>query len=621
MAIDRKALVDFFFDTFPTEFQGDRTYWYNAQSDDADFITAFGAVFSNMSPENRRLAVDYLFDNYPENFKGDKTYWYEARGSEDQDFINAFGNEFVSAEGAGGGETSDRKQMVDWFFDNFPEQFQGDRTYWYDVQSDDPDFIAAFGKVFNEMSPEDRRKAVDYLFDTYPDQFKGDKTYWYEDRGAENQDFVDSFGGVFTGGVSTDAGGGTTTTKGTPAEESVAETGIGGGGPDPDTQLTILTGDEMKWYFDKSSGKWYVEYGLPNSDRTVVFEATPEEMDSLFGTGMRPSQYDDSFTLTSLVTQPNVTFAGSIVEMSGTGSFESEVARVTALGLDGGLLPDWAANDPQVMDIIYVAQAENKSTDWIINQMSQLDSFKARFPGIDLIQQEGNLTLAEGVDAFLEYEAGLRATLKSVGNETEVTPDLVSGLITAGHSLTVVQDTVRMMDRATKYAPALEAFNAVLQSQGFAPLSTLAEVLEFVSGQASSDLYDLYEASTFAEAAGAAGLTAQFSADDAMTAAMATAGSVTLDSAMKGMQQAANALLRLRHEVDMGKYGLNADDLIDLSLGMAPRSGAELSQINEMMNRAVGEAKGNANTLKPFYGYDEKGAAKLGSFGGSRKQS
>ena len=93
---------------------------------------------------------------------------------------------------------------------------------------------------------------------------------------------------------------------------------------------------------------------------------------------------------------------------------------------------------------------------------------------------------------------------------------------------------------------------------------------------------------------------------------------MTLDSAMEGMKQAANVLLRLRHEIDMGKYGLNADDLIDLSVGMAPRSGESVATINEMMNRAVLEAKGNFSTLKPFVSYTNKGAAKLGSFGSLR---
>jgi hypothetical protein len=76
----------------------------------------------------------------------------------------------------------------------------------------------------------------------------------------------------------------------------------------------------MKWFFDASSGKWYVEYGLPNSNRNVFFEADPDQMDALFGKGMRPDQYTKT-TLKNLGARDGSTFAGNISEVEGKGTF------------------------------------------------------------------------------------------------------------------------------------------------------------------------------------------------------------------------------------------------------------------------------------------------------------
>ncbi|NIP34151.1 MAG: hypothetical protein GWN18_04395, partial [Thermoplasmata archaeon] len=85
----------------------------------------------------------------------------------------------------------------------------------------------------------------------------------------------------------------TATEEGARPEEDQAEEGVGGEGPDEETALTILTSEEMEWFFDPSSGKWYVSYGLPGSDRALVFEADPDQMDSLFGEDMRPTNYSE----------------------------------------------------------------------------------------------------------------------------------------------------------------------------------------------------------------------------------------------------------------------------------------------------------------------------------------
>lgn len=421
-------------------------------------------------------------------------------------------------------------------------------------------------------------------------------------------------------GGDVDAGGGVTVTGGAPEEETAARGGVGAGGEDAETQLTILTGRKMSWYFDRNSGKWYVGYGL-ESGREMIFEATPDQMDALFGVGFRPSSYTNT-TLSGLTSQTGVTFSGNIAEMEGEGTFEAEVARVTALALDEGILPEWAQQDGAALDIIFIAQAEGKNNDWVLNQLAALPSFKERFPGLDRLMSQGNLTTDEAITGFLEYEAGIRQALIATGKDpATVTPALVGNLLSAGHSLTAIQQTTQSFDRMQKFNPAMKAFNDILVANGLEPVSTLSDMFDFVSGQAPSELYDIWEASSIAEAASQAGLGDLFTAEDAIEIGLN--GDFNLETATAATRKAAELLLRLRNEVNVGEFGLNHEDLIDLSFGRPPRSGQTEAEVNDNINRAVLSAQHNLRTARatPFKGFAPGGVIQSQSLGNLRETS
>lgn len=416
----------------------------------------------------------------------------------------------------------------------------------------------------------------------------------------------------------TPAGGGVTTAPGAPAEEKKDKAGVGGGGEDPETQLKILTGKEMKWFFDRTSGKWYVQYGLPGSAKSMIFEARPEQMDALFGKGKRPTNYTNS-TLKNLTNMTGVTFGGNVSEMEGTGSFESEVQRVQTLALDNGVLPEWAKKDGAAMDIIYIAQSEGKSDEWVLDQLSQTTGFQQRFQGIQAFRKTQNLSLAEAVTGYLEFEAGVKHAVNQYnGNVAGVTPTMIGGLLNQGHTLTTINDVVTGFDRLKEHKPALDAFNAVLQAKGFAPLANLQQMLDFMKGRAPSEYYDLYEASSLREAAVGAGLGDLVSVTDSIK--RARAGNYTIESASEAMKTAAEMILRLRHEVDVSKYGLDHEELIDISLGQAPRSGRPESEVRESINRAVAAAQKSltmrATTFKRF---DDEGRPQAASVSNLRQ--
>lgn len=418
-----------------------------------------------------------------------------------------------------------------------------------------------------------------------------------------------------------DAGGGVTVSEQDLPEEEQAGEGVGTGGVDPETQLTILTGSDMQWFFDSSSGNWYVSYGLPNSDMSLVFEAAPDQMDALFGPNMRP----ESFTRASfndIINQTSgATFAGNVAEMEGTGSFEDEVQKVISLALDNGALPSWMAGSEAAFDVIFVAQVENKSNQWVMDQFAKLPEFQQRFPNIQQLQDFANLTLEEAVTGFLQFEAGLRQAVASTGGDSaSITPDIVGGMLTNGFSLTDAVQIVKSYDKIEQSQAAFSAFNSILVANGIEPMTTTQDFYDFISGNAPSEIYDIYEASSIQQAAESAGLGDVFTAQDAINAAFE--GEFNAGTANQSFQQAAQLLLRLRHEVAVGEFGLDTDELLDLSLGLTPSSGRSQAEILEAINRATLAAQGTLQQrARAFKGFSPEGRIQSASLSALRQSS
>lgn len=356
------------------------------------------------------------------------------------------------------------------------------------------------------------------------------------------------------------------------------------GGTEPST-IRVLGSPSLQWSFDKANGTWYASYQLPNSSRRVFFEATGQQMDAIFGSGKRPSVYQNTTFEQMTKTQ---TFSGDIVEMSGEGTFEHEVQRVTQLALDEGTLPKWAQDDPAVMDLVYIAHTEGKSQEWLVEQISKLQSFKNRFPGIQTYTNLG-LSITDAVGGFLEMEQGIKAHMVRQGvNPDSLSPQIVGDIISKGHSLTDVNFVYDSFERFNANAGALAAFNEVLAERGQQPLSA-DDQMAFLEGNAPPELYRLWEQASFNQAAQDAGL--DISVQDAIELAQRTEGFTGYDAAFQSLNKAASSLLRFRGDLDASRYGLDPEDLIDIAVGIAPRSGRSAAEIGQGMERALSAAR------------------------------
>lgn len=397
-------------------------------------------------------------------------------------------------------------------------------------------------------------------------------------------------------------------------EEDIVLDSVGG---QDDTTVSILYSASMKYFFDPDRGVWYISYSMPNSDRQVFFEATPEQMDAIFGEGQRPLDYTEA----TFEDMANVgTFSGDIMEMSGEGSFEDEVDRVTQLGLDEGKLPDWASDDPEIMDLIYIAQAEDKSDEWLLEQISNTQSFKDRFVGLDEFMSGAGLSLTEAVDAYLDFEYGVKNIMLRYGlDSSAVDPQMVGDLLAQGHSLTDVGFVFESWQYLTDNKAAMDSFNEVLVANGMQPLDA-DDQLAFLEGNAPVELYDLWEEASFNEMAQAAGL--DIDVEGAIELAKRTEGYSERSDIYGALTSAATNILRFREDIALDRYGIDQEDLIDLSLGLAPRSGVTASELSRNMERALQSARAGIDgpRAKRFQQFNSAGVPQAVSTSRSRAQ-
>jgi hypothetical protein len=352
-----------------------------------------------------------------------------------------------------------------------------------------------------------------------------------------------------------------------------------------------MSSPTLRWFFDPETGKWYASYQLPNSTLRIFYEATGKQLDAIFGANMRPTDYTNR-TFANLTNRQ--TFSGGIGEVQVGGSFESHVKRVIALALDDGELPDWAKQDAAVEGLLYVMVTEDKSAEWFIEKAAKLDSFKARFPHLQKLIGQG-LSTTEAVSSFLEFEAGVKKTFAQYGRKPDaVDPNLIGKMLVRGHSLDDVNFVFSGFETLRQNKGAFQAFNQVLAARGLDPLGK-RDQLDFLAGRSPVAMYRIWEEASFNRAAQDAGLDIGVRA--AMRLARRTEGMSTYDQALEGLQNAASSILRYRADLALERYDLDQDDLIDISLGLAPRSGRSQADVGRNMERAL--AAGRAGVDGP----------------------
>jgi hypothetical protein len=185
--------------------------------------------------------------------------------------------------------------------------------------------------------------------------------------------------------------------------------------------------------------------------------------------------------------------------------------------------------------------------------------------------------------------------------------------------VTDIQFVYDSFERFNSNASALTAFNEVLAERGLDPLSA-EDQLAFLEGSAPAELYRIWEEASFNQAANDAGL--NLGVKDAIELASATEGFTSYDEAYAGLSKAAVSLLRFRGDLDAGRYGLDSEDLVDLAIGIAPRSGRSAAEIGNGMERALSAARAGIDgpRAQRFRQYGNEGQPQAVSTTRSRAQ-
>ena len=359
-----------------------------------------------------------------------------------------------------------------------------------------------------------------------------------------------------------------------------------GGGGEPLAELTSYA-QGGTWYavtgYPGLPVAYFVEYTLPGGNKIYYF-ADRKDLDTLEGIGMGKEPPIVSTVAYSDFKQGRV-FGGSISDVVGTNEHYSTRVERTLMAPTGDLLlPTWANNDAEIKDLFYIAVAESWSDTKFLREMSKKNSFKERYPAF---QDMLALTGGDHAQALVNYQ-GYERKVRELNNRYGESADaqaLAAEAIKKGFTLDDLQATYDIFERAEQNSDAMLAFQKVINAEGLDfDLNSPQGIVDFFKGAAPTEIYDLYEASSITEQASKLKLD-DLSVDEALEIARNTPGQLTNQQVSAALQSAAQTLLRYREYVDLGSYGLEADQIINLSLGYREPGGMTETELATALSR------------------------------------
>jgi len=503
-----------------------------------------------------------------------------------------------------------RTELVDFFFDTFPEQFKGDRTYWYEARGEeDKDFIAAFQRVFNEMEAEDRKVAADYLFANASDEFKGDVNYWYEDRGEENLDFVNAFGRTFSS--STNEPGDTDPANGPDGSTPLLGGVMAGGSL---TKITRAGQDDL----------WAMTYSYAGVQHVYTF-ASFDDMEDSLGVGAWGSGTYNNLTLDESVLDGdnNTWLLGDADLFVGqTGTYQAYFADIMReAGLEAGSRnPGWAgryASDPRIQQIIAEGTAGNWSDERIQAEIRLTPFYQTMYPGIDAFLQSGSPNPEDDWHNYMaQVTEGLGAlgyAKDSDGTYRSLMGDMLGQQISIAEFAEFVPTFVRA-EQSPEFASALNKWT----EQDLGLSIGFEEWFDVLSGSTTPEMQAVVEKATL-----------QFTADatstnlsDAQISRLANLTDVSEQQMTIAFNSAEEALLSVG-QADLARYGLSEEALVSAMFGISSTGGDPLSSGGEF---SASEIRKRARKAATELGIQDDSDSKANffvgfdSFGSPRRQ-
>ena len=326
-----------------------------------------------------------------------------------------------------------------------------------------------------------------------------------------------------------------------------------------------------------------MEYTLPGGNK-IYYYADRKDLDALEGIGAGKEPPIVGTVSYSDFKQGRIS-GGSISDVVGTNEHYSTRVERTLMAPTGDLLlPTWANDNPEIKDLFYIAVAENWSDTKFLREMSKKNSFKERYPAFqDMLALTGG-DHSQALINYQEYERKVRELNNRYGESADAQA-LAAEAIKKGFTLDDLQATYDIFERAEQNSDAMLAFQKVINAQGLDfDLTSPQGIVDFFKGAAPTEIYDLYEASSITEQASKLELN-DLSVDEALEIARNTPGQLTNQQVSAALQSASQTLLRYREYIDLGSYGLDADQIINLSLGYREPGGMTETELATALSR------------------------------------
>lgn len=330
---------------------------------------------------------------------------------------------------------------------------------------------------------------------------------------------------------------------------------------------------------------YFIEYTLPGGNK-IYYYADRSDLDALEGIGAGKEPPIATTVSYNDFKQGRIS-GGSIADVVGTDeNYATRVERTLMAPTGDLLLPEWANNDLEIKDLFYIAVAENWTDTKFLREMAKKNSFKERYPAFqDMLSLTGG-DHEQALVNYQGYERRVRELNNRYGEETDPIA-LAAESIKKGFTLDDLSQTYDIFERAEQNAGALLAFQSVVKAEGldFDVLSPQG-IVDFFKGTAPTQIYDLYEASSITEQASKLNLD-NLSVEEALEIAKNTPGQLTNQQVSSALQSAAQSLLKFREYIDLGSYGLDADQVINLSLGYKEPGGMTEIEMASAMSRII----------------------------------
>lgn len=330
---------------------------------------------------------------------------------------------------------------------------------------------------------------------------------------------------------------------------------------------------------------YFIEYTLPGGNK-IYYYADRSDLDALEGIGAGNEPPIAATVSYNDFKQGRIS-GGSIADVVGTDeNYATRVERTLMAPTGDLLLPEWANNDLEIKDLFYIAVAENWTDTKFLREMAKKNSFKERYPAFqDMLSLTGG-DHEQALVNYQGYERRVRELNNRYGEETDPIA-LAAESIKKGFTLDDLSQTYDIFERAEQNAGALLAFQSVVKAEGLDfDVTSPQGIVDFFKGTAPTQIYDLYEASSITEQASKLNLD-NLSVEEALEIAKNTPGQLTNQQVSSALQSAAQSLLKFREYIDLGSYGLDADQVINLSLGYKEPGGMTEIEMASAMSRII----------------------------------